>query len=646
MIDVMNDNFLSDITVSRTKLKSVIADCDDKELAKIFPGVEWSLGGCFRGIHIPVDRRYLSFRIEVDTDAAHSLSFSKIIFGGLVHGDNARQDLKNYATCSQSSHYRHLKTPFNAMAVDVYETGMHTEKEEGAYWQASFPDAVKVSDIILYSRIDTSAKQNKFYRVVGLDESGNRHVLYRTTGVVETKEKLIKRIEDALDSIVALRPLIELEHQQKFDEQVASSLIELTEIVSGSDSGASPVSICQNLLNALLMMPNKTEDFGVNSGDAYEIRLPKTTSARYLKITAYGAAPTSLGRVQLVSKDSGDKPIVEFKGKSTQFKYKRVGWVRPEYFSLGLHTKVSSRVYDLEDQLDFDQIRIWNINRHQIANTLFLEFAVSDDRKNWTVVHDKGVEFKQVFDVMSLIDAMMPTKWLPDYARLFGKIITQFRRRNMVNALARHTRKDDVLRKAVFSGSDEIFNTKQFAPPLKMAKHGLRVPLRFRNQEFIMKELVKVRDDIRALGHLPLFMYGTLLGAIREGDFIPHDDDLDLAIILERVNPKELPARADQFLEELRSTGMKVTRGPKGVPLLHCQRPPLTIDIFLLSHFEGKMYWPHKHLSLKAEDPEIFLPVGEIEFKGETFDAPKDPEAVSEARYGADWRVPNDAFEW
>ena len=51
-------------------------------------------------------------------------------------------------------------------------------------------------------------------------------------------------------------------------------------------------------------------------------------------------------------------------------------------------------------------------------------------------------------------------------------------------------------------------------------------------------------------------------------------------------------------------------------------------------------------LGKPPERADIFLPIGTVEFKGEIFDAPNDPEAVCEARYGSDWNIPNAAFEW
>ena len=162
----------------------------------------------------------------------------------------------------------------------------------------------------------------------------------------------------------------------------------------------------------------------------------------------------------------------------------------------------------------------------------------------------------------------------------------------------------------------------------------------------VMGHLVEMRDKIRSLGHKPLFMYGTLLGAIREKDFIPHDDDLDLAVIMDGVGPEQISAECDKFIELLNENGVKSNRGVAHAPLIHCHRGPITYDIFLFAHQDGTVYWQHTALKTVSERADIFLPTGTIEFKGEIFDAPNNPEAVCEARYGADWRVPNAAFEW
>ena len=123
--------------------------------------------------------------------------------------------------------------------------------------------------------------------------------------------------------------------------------------------------------------------------------------------------------------------------------------------------------------------------------------------------------------------------------------------------------------------------------------------------------------------------YGTLLGAIREKDFIDHDEDIDLGADYQDV---ELFM---SMLFELREHGFEVARwDDRG--LISIIRNNEYIDIYFFKEYNDKLL-----INCGEPLPKKFLEnQGVIEFKGVEFNAPADTVGAVEYWYGKDWQTP------
>lgn len=123
--------------------------------------------------------------------------------------------------------------------------------------------------------------------------------------------------------------------------------------------------------------------------------------------------------------------------------------------------------------------------------------------------------------------------------------------------------------------------------------------------------------------------YGTLLGAIREKDFIDHDEDIDLGADYQDV---------DMFMSmlfELREHGFEVARwDDRG--LISIIRNNEYIDIYFFKKYNDKLL-----INCGEPLPKQYLEnQGVIEFKGVEFNAPADTVGAVEYWYGKDWQTP------
>lgn len=138
---------------------------------------------------------------------------------------------------------------------------------------------------------------------------------------------------------------------------------------------------------------------------------------------------------------------------------------------------------------------------------------------------------------------------------------------------------------------------------------------------------------------------GTLLGAVREGRFIDHDDDVDIAVLMSAASAEEaarqwfdgiatLTARGVVEKRERRNPGMFKLNSTSGV----------NIDVFPAWIKEGRLYlYPHTSGELSVDD---LLPLSACKTTG--LPIPRNAEAMLEVNYGPGWRQPDPgfAFPW
>ena len=158
----------------------------------------------------------------------------------------------------------------------------------------------------------------------------------------------------------------------------------------------------------------------------------------------------------------------------------------------------------------------------------------------------------------------------------------------------------------------------------------------------LLRHTRQVIAQITEFGLKPWLMGGTLLGAVRTGELLPHDDDADLGYVSEHTNPVDAAMESfalQRFLENAGHTVLRYSGTQLQVLFQSGAGAGFHVDVFGGFYRDGMFMQPfHVRAALP---PAIFADLQPITLAGWEFPAPHPPEPWLEANYGPGWRVPD-----
>ncbi|QIU93779.1 LicD family protein [Bacteroides faecium] len=128
-----------------------------------------------------------------------------------------------------------------------------------------------------------------------------------------------------------------------------------------------------------------------------------------------------------------------------------------------------------------------------------------------------------------------------------------------------------------------------------------------------------------------LLMHGTLLGAIREQQFIKHDIDIDTCTFEEEKLVEVIP--------ELSQAGLKLCRYEKNV-IYSFIRNNVYIDVYIVNKLKGLISPFYVRYLYRIIPRKYFRCTKKMIFLGETFKIPNHSIKLLEFWYGKDWQTP------
>ncbi len=157
----------------------------------------------------------------------------------------------------------------------------------------------------------------------------------------------------------------------------------------------------------------------------------------------------------------------------------------------------------------------------------------------------------------------------------------------------------------------------------------------------------RVRIAVRELtGHDPFLVYGSLLGAVREGRPLGHDCDFDAGYLSSHTDPELVTGEAGELAVRLQERGFSVEARVTCIHI-HDERLAQRIDLYHL-YFDDR---DELRLAFGAASAIPFRKdqwqgIEEITFGGAKVAVPRNAEDLVATFYGPHWRIPNPGFDW
>jgi len=168
-------------------------------------------------------------------------------------------------------------------------------------------------------------------------------------------------------------------------------------------------------------------------------------------------------------------------------------------------------------------------------------------------------------------------------------------------------------------------------------------------KESIFELFNSLKRDLKEGLNLDLIpTYGTMLGAVREGEFISHDNDFDTCIISKKYSSEAVKIEFIKMCEFLIDKGYKI-RPKKShiwVYVKGKENKDFKLDIFI-SYFNknNKYEIAYGYHGPAVEKSSDFFKYNEIKLSGFTISIPSNYREILRQFYGDTWEIPDPGFK-
>lgn len=243
-------------------------------------------------------------------------------------------------------------------------------------------------------------------------------------------------------------------------------------------------------------------------------------------------------------------------------------------------------------------------------------------------------------------DDLEGSDWLVLAYGLCSQLQRDARSRSGVQAYARVL--DTVARLDRLEVEFDRATTALDTPPMHHVRHGIEFRGQLRNRAPQISEAVeRLSTDLLPGGLVPLLAYGSLLGAVREGHLLAHDDDFDVFVTLGASTEDEFHERRREMHSALEARGWTVELNGK-FKNSHIWNSEVGSKLDLFSVWDdGVVAWTHmEKMKWRSMPRRWFLDHSPMEVDGIRIEASDYASEFLTERYGPNWTAPDKYYDW
>lgn len=305
---------------------------------------------------------------------------------------------------------------------------------------------------------------------------------------------------------------------------------------------------------------------------------------------------------------------------------------------LGFHSKNESSpwvVIDLGKTKKISKLAIYNRGDKYYTRALTILVEISENLTDWETIHN-NVLYRKQKEYLSLSDE---DKILCDLAALQSSEAISYR-----NTLVNSERKSEAI--SFLKKANHVLEPYNLA----LGPHGLTQTFSIQTKkqlETVYHELSTFLSVLNDELGIPAFASsGTLLGLVRNGEFLGHDDDIDVCYIGHETTETGILAERTKITEALKDRGYGVKHATGAAHLWVSTPAGIGLDLFTGWQKDGRCIM--NPLSNSGVDASEILPLKKI--SSHLFDLyiPKNPTPLMVLNYGVDWETPDTMwkFDW
>lgn len=150
------------------------------------------------------------------------------------------------------------------------------------------------------------------------------------------------------------------------------------------------------------------------------------------------------------------------------------------------------------------------------------------------------------------------------------------------------------------------------------------------------KTMVSCCEALESLGLTYRLTDGTALGLYRQGDFIPHDNDIDIDV-LDYINVDLIN---NKMKLESMHLGREVIFKKKVQQLVYYNDDEVIFDIVFWHSKDSKIFNYSERGYERCQEKRFFNDLSEFDYRGRKYPMPSNIEEWLEMRFGPDWKIP------